>query len=359
MLMKRALGLLGIALFLNACGEGEAQKTEIKLPVNVLVQKVTHTSLASQQTYAATIEARATSDHAFRISGKASSRLVNVGDEVKKGAALATLEANDFQLEFLRVEAELDAAEKVLAQQVRELTRIKTLAKKGIVALTTLDKQGAVVEEAIARKDKAIHDAARAKNAVEYTTLHSEADGVVTDTQMEPGQFLSAGQKAISVARNGEIEALIALPESMVAKIADSKATLSVWSNTTRRYTLILRELSPAADPGTRTFAARFTIVDPDKNLRIGMSAELHLSGDDKPRVSVPLSAIFDQGSGPNVWRVDSQTGEITLRPVSVNHYTNATAQIDDGLAEGELVVAIGAHKLVAGSKVRVVETLR
>jgi RND family efflux transporter MFP subunit len=178
---------------------------------------------------------------------------------------------------------------------------------------------------------------------------------VITATPAEPGQVVAVGQAVARLAHRGEKEALIALPESWLDEVRNSKATVRLWSDPNRRFAARLRELSPQADAATRTYAARFTIDGADDTVAFGMTATVALARTAQSRVAkVPLSAILNRGSGPSVYVVDG-SGALERRPVTVASFTEDTALITDGVQAGENIVTVGVQKLEAGLKVRTV----
>ncbi|HEY4891621.1 MAG TPA: efflux RND transporter periplasmic adaptor subunit, partial [Reyranella sp.] len=152
-------------------------------------------------------------------------------------------------------------------------------------------------------------------------------------------------------------EALVALPESWLSQARESQASVQLWSDPDRRFAAHLRELSPQADATTRTYAARFTIEDPDDSIALGMTSTVTLSDSSAAQVAkLPLSAILNRGSGPSVYLVDA-AGALELRPVTVTAFNENVALVSAGVAEGDSVVTLGVQKLVAGTQVRTVET--
>jgi RND family efflux transporter MFP subunit len=169
---------------------------------------------------------------------------------------------------------------------------------------------------------------------------------------------VEAGQAAIRVARLSEKEAVIAIPEAQIGHIRDSVASLSLWSDPGRRYEAQLRELSPSADPATRTYLARFAIPQAGPEVQLGMTATVTVATPAAPLVArLPLSALYNQGSGPSVWVVDAE-GQLTLRPVTVAAYEARDVLIAEGVKDGDRVVTLGVQKLDAGQRVRVVQAL-
>ena len=117
----------------------------------------------------------------------------------------------------------------------------------------------------------------------------------------------------------------------------------------------MLRETSPSADPGTRTYAVRYSLPETNADVRLGMTATLHLSeAAAAPTARIPVSALLNQGSGPGVWRVDVRTGQLTFVPVTVDHYTEGEAYVRSGqLAADDVIVTAGVQKLDKGLTVR------
>lgn len=335
-----------------------AEHGKVFAPRPVLVERVAYEDSVPERRFVGTIRPRIESDLGFRVQGKVAKRLVNVGDIVSSGQPLATLDETDLRLQVEQAEAERQAAVTAVAQADADLKRTTSLAAKGWTAAATVDRQKSTTEEArsrLLRTDRALH---LAKNSSTYTVLSADADGVVTATMAEPGQVLSPGQAAIRLAHTAEREAVVALPEAFVARAREDKATLSLWSNDKVRCRAKLRELSPAADTMTRTFLARFTILDADDAVRLGMTATVTLADPKARRLArLPLQAIFDQGKGPSVWTVD-RDGKLVLKPVEVARYEAQAVLVSEGVAEGERVVKLGAQKLDPKLPVKVVDAL-
>jgi RND family efflux transporter MFP subunit len=298
-----------------------------------------------------TIAARTEADLAFRVGGKVLARRVSVGDPVKAGDVVARLDDTDLRLQLEAAEAEQTAARIALEKAEINLDRVATLKAKGWATGQASDLETVAVEEARARLLEAGRNADLARNALSYATLRADADGVVTVTMAEPGQVLGAGQPVARVAHAGEREAVVAIPEAMLDEVRDAQARVELWSEPGRPVPARLRQLSPVADPATRTFEARYTLAD-DAAAALGMSVNVSLAAPaSRPSVALPLSALLDSGEGPAVWVVGPD-GRLAARPVMVAGFEVGSARIAAGLADGDRVVVLGAHKLEAGERV-------
>ena len=195
-----------------------------------------------------------------------------------------------------------------------------------------------------------------ASNALSYAVLTADADGIVTAVSAEPGQVVAAGQPAVRVARTAEKEALVAIPEAKIQDVRSGRPLLTLWAHPGRVWDVQLREVSPSADPATRTFAARYTIQSDKAGVDIGMTGTVAVAAASSRKIArLPLGALFNAGDGPAVWVVDRDAGTLSRRGVAVAGYDAASVLIADGLRDGEWVVAMGVHKLDAGQRVRVV----
>lgn len=350
------LSLAALAVGLGGCNEVAAEKQAVSRPV--LVTAVHYEASSPERSFVGTIKPRIESDLGFRVSGKVARRLVEVGQTVDVGQSLATLDEVDLKLQAEQAEAEFSAASGVLAQAAAAEQRAKDLRAKGWATDAQLDSARAAADEARARLNRAERSVELTKNSLSYATLVADSRGVVTATLVEPGQVVAAGQAAIRVARFGEKETVVAIPETLVGRARDGVASVSLWSEPNRKYVAKLREIAPSADPATRTYLAKFSLPGAGDNVELGMTATLTLADPQTERVArLPLSALFDQGDKPSLYVVDGK-GDLALKPVQVKSYESNDVVITGGVEEGAKVVALGVQKLDPTQKVRVVSSL-
>lgn len=347
----RALAVLAPALVLAGCEANTAPVSETARPVQV-VQAV-FTSREDSRELAGVVRARYETDLAFRVAGKVVTRPVNVGDRVRGGDVIARIDSADLELQVATAEAELSAATSSLAQAAADLDRYTTLRSRGYASVADYERKKAANDEAQGRLDRARRALDLAHNQRGYADLIADADGVVTATPAEPGQVVAVGQAVARLARRGETEAVVALPESYLTEARASRASVRLWAEPGRSFDAHLRELSPQADPATRTYAARFTIAQPDETVALGMTATVTLTPQSTSMVAkLPLAAVLNRGNGPSVYVVEG-SGTLALRPVQVAAFTQEKALISAGIAEGERVVTLGVQRLNAGDHVR------
>jgi RND family efflux transporter MFP subunit len=350
-----AVGVLALAL--AGCNEIAAQHAAPIRPV--LVASVHYEAQARDRTFVGTIRPRVESELGFRVAGKVSKRLIEVGALVDTGQPLATLDEVDLKLQADQADAEFNAATGVLAQASGAEARTKELRQKGWSTDAQWDQAKAAADEARARLRRAQRSVELTKNSLSYATLLADAPGVVTATLIEPGQVVAAGQTAIRVARLAEKEVVVAIPETLLARAKSGEAQVSIWSQPDKRYLAKLRELAPSADQMTRTYLAKFSMPGVGDEVQLGMTATLILSDHASESVArLPLSALFNQGAGPALYVADAKTGVVTLKPVTVKAYESNDVLISGGVDEGANVVALGVQKLDPAERVKIVSSL-
>jgi membrane fusion protein, multidrug efflux system len=337
--MKSALALLPVVALLAACGERSPPPSVAESgPRLVRTLVIGAASLQEDNRYSGEVRARYETTLGFRVGGKMVERLADAGARVKSGQALARLDPADARLAASQADANRALA-------AAELKRTQDLKTRNFVSQAALDAKATTAQAADAQ-------AQLARNQAAYTTLFADATGVVAAVLAEPGQVVGAGQGVLRLARDGEREVAIALPEAALAGLKPgSQAAVRLWADG-QAYPGRIREIAPAADAVTRTFAARVSIVGAPADLPLGLTATVSFPRPGGERIVVPLAAIFQQGERPAVW-VLGKDNAVALRPVEIERYGDAGVVLQGGLNAGERIVAAGAFKLTAGEKVR------
>ncbi|MCW5621949.1 MAG: efflux RND transporter periplasmic adaptor subunit [Burkholderiales bacterium] len=349
------LACAGLSL-IAGCGN-EAPPVEDVRPVNVV--KVEPTASANEASYTGDVRARYETALGFRVGGKIVAREVEVGSRVKRGQALARLDPSDFRLNIEAQRSQLAATEADFLQARDDLERYRNLYQQKFVSAAEFDRRQNAFNVAKARLEQAQAQLGVTQNQSTYTALRADEDGIITALSAEVGQVVAAGQEVMRLARLDEKEVLISVPESRLDELRRSgEVSVSLWAAPEATFKGRIREVSPAADPVTRTYAVKVTILDPTPQVQLGMTANVMLAQKGASAVvRLPLAALYQQGQTPAVWVVDGKTGTVTLRPVVVVRYTQDAVEIGSGLSAGDMVVRAGVHKLNPGQKVRVLPT--
>lgn len=353
---KSALLLVALALLLAACGEAPTKGPEVR-PVRTLV--VDAKPIDDDRQAVGEIKARQESDLGFRISGKLVSRVVEVGSIVKKGDLLARLDEQDHQNKLRSAEADVASADAVLVEAQGAEARLRQLVASGTTTRANYDAALKNLRSAEARLESAKASLALAKDQVAYAELVADFAGIVTAIGAEPGQVVNVGQMVVRLALPGDRDAVFNIAESAFrGRPANDRPEVIVTSLANPAVTAegVVREISPVADPATRTYQVKVSLKNPPEQLRFGSSVVGRLKATTAPVVVLPGSALFDQGGRPAVWVFTPSSGTVSLKRVVVARFETDRVVISEGLEKGEIVVTAGVNRLREGQKVRLAE---
>ncbi len=345
--------LLALVTLLAACGKKQQTGGEVR-PVQTVVMGKSGTAISAD--YAGVTSARFQSKQGFRVSGTILKRLVEVGQHVVTGQPLMQLDPSNLELQLQAAQAQLNAAHSQAAQAQVTLDRDAQLLKQNFISQAEYDRDQVNLDTAQAQVQVAQSQFGEAANQKDYGTLRAAVTGIITQIDADVGQVVSSGKPVITIAKDGDREVVINVPESRVEQLRKAKDLyVTLWAVPGKTYKARLREIDPDTDQTTRTYDAHITVLHPDTSMLLGMTAYVHLPnvGGQKAYV-LPLTAVFYQGEKPMVWLVNKDS-MVAARPVSLLTAQNDEAIINGGLKDGDVVVTAGVSLLHTGQKVKAV----
>jgi RND family efflux transporter MFP subunit len=348
--------LLGSALALAGCSEASPKTPEVK-SVRTLV--VDPRPVEDDRSAVGEVRPRYESELGFRIAGKVVLRAVDVGASVKKGDLLARLDTQDYRNKLKSVESDIVAAQAVLTEAEATEGRLRHLLENGNTTRANYDVALKNLRSAEAKLDASRTAMEMAKDQLGYAELRADFDGIVTAVNAEAGQVVNVGQTIVRLARPDEKDAVFAIAESAFERRSGNERPEIIallLSNPSIKAEGVVREISPVADPATRTFQVKVTLKNPPEQMRFGGSVVGRVKTSTKAMPVLPGSALFDKAGRPAVWLVDPATSTVLLKPVAVARYETDRVVISAGLVKGDVVVTAGVNRLRENQKVRLAE---
>jgi RND family efflux transporter MFP subunit len=352
MLTFRIAAVALIAVSLAACEKKSPPAAQVRP-----VRTITVDRGADGETVSLTgqVRARDQVSLAFRLEGRITRRHVNVGDVLQAGEIVAELDPRDQQNALLTAQANLASGEAELTQARLTFTRQQQLLSGGWTPRAKFDEAQQALLSAEAHVDAARAQVGIARNQLSYTVLFADSAGVVTATGAEPGEVVHSGQMIVNVARQDGRDAVFDVSEQLIhTSPRDPVVQIALTNDPSVRATGRVREVSPQADPATRTFQVKIGIVDPPKALELGSTVTGSIALVAPSGLRVPPGALTEAGNRPAVWVVDPNSQTVSLRNVDVSRYDPADVVVSRGLDAGEIVVTAGVQTLHPGQKVRV-----
>jgi RND family efflux transporter MFP subunit len=353
-----ALAMAAAALLLVACGAAE----EPPAPEIRPVRTITVEELPGGETVTLTgrIEAQEEVNLAFRVSQRLIERKVNVGDRVEAGQLVARVEATTLDNAVQAARANLAAVQATATDARLEADRQRTLFERGVAARARFETAQANRDATAAQVDAAQAQLATAREQRSYTELFADAAGAVTAVGAEPGEVVAAGQMVVRVARQGGRDAVFDVPARVkeAAGGLDPEVLVTLASDSSVTTTGRVREVSPQANPVTRTFPVRVGLTDPPEAMRLGTTVTGSIHLDAGGGIRIPASSLTSANGAPAVWVLDDATSTVSLRSVVVAQSGLSEVTVEEGLAPDEIVVTAGVQTLRPGQKVRLLQAV-
>jgi membrane fusion protein, multidrug efflux system len=341
---------LSSMLILAGCSKPVEKAEEVR-PVRVLKLAADKVDVVAE--FSGEVRPRIESRLGFRVGGKIVARKVDVGTLVKRDQVLMQLDPQDLQLAQAQANAGLRAAESNRDLAKAEFKRYKDLREKNFVSEAVLDSKETAYKAAQASYEQAVAAFRNQSNQAGYATLVAGADGVVTGVDAEVGQVVAAGTPVVRVAQGPEKEIVIGIPEDKVdvlRRLTDVR--VRTWAKPDETFPGKLRELSPVADPATRTYTAKISFPSAS-DVKLGMTAYVAFAAKTQNAVlKLPLTALLQDKSSTSVWVVEN--GTVRLAPVQLAGNVGNDILVGGGIAPGQTIVTAGVNLLKPGQKVKI-----
>lgn len=346
------LTFIGFGLVLAGCQQKEAPAA----PLRVVMVAQPATAELGRTSYSGEVRARQEADLSFRVAGKVTQRLVDVGSQVKKGQVLAVLDPTDANLQLNAAQAQLESSQAVERTAKTELERYRQLLPSNAISRSQFDQIENQYKTARSTVQQARANYDVVSNQAAYSTLRADKNGVVVTRHVEVGQVVNAGQPIYTLAMAGEREVIIGVPEQLVNQLSVRQPVqVSLWSNAEQLLPAYIREISPAAD-ASRTFAVRVAFSNASAPVNIGQSARVFVTAaNSNQQLSIPLAALTAESQNSYVLVFNPANSTLIKKPVRIGAYGRDSVPVLDGLNRQEWVVIGGVHLLQAGQKVRAV----
>ncbi len=249
--------------------------------------------------YSGAVKARVEMNLGFRVAGKITERLVNIGDRVKPGDRARPRSIRPTtSLAVKTAEANLAAAEKVWRPPTSPTSAPQQLFDKSVAPKSQMEQASLSHDQAVSTRDAAA-SVARSGQEPGRPIRSSRLTGMVSSRRSAPmpAAVVAAGTPVVTVALDGEKEVQIAVPENDIAQFKPGKTVkASFWSDNKLVLDGKVREVSGSADPQSRTFSVRVSLPTDDRVL-LGMTATIEAAvGNAETNVAIPLECTCRKG---------------------------------------------------------------
>jgi multidrug efflux system membrane fusion protein len=344
--------ILAATVALSSCSEEKAETAPVIRPVKVV--EIAKAAKTRTLEFSGSVKSRTEMNLGFRVAGKVTERLVDIGDRVKPGDVLSRIDPTDYKLAVASAEANLAAADKAVETAKLANDRARILFKKNAMPKAQLEQAQLSYDQAVSTRIAIASSLDQEKNQLSYAELKSDRNGIVTAINADRGQVVSPGTPVLTVVADDEKEVQIAVPENDISEFKPGKAVKArFWSDDTLVLSGKVREVSGSADPQSRTFSVRVSLPD-DPRVLLGMTATVEAdAARDGGNITVPLSALAEKDGSKIVWTVDRKAATVHSRAVEVSDFSGEGVDVTEGLKPGDIVVSAGTQFMTENLKVK------
>lgn len=345
------LTILSVVIFLlPGCGDNQGNTTDPVRTVRYVVVGSAQTLPALERT--GEIHAHDETILSFRTGGRIVTRSVDIGDRVNAGQLLATLENTTSQNQLDGAQADYEGAKASAQVAALNVNRMQKLMPTGAIARTQLDTARADWLVARARLKNSESALRNARESLGWTRLIAPRSGVITEVSASAGQVVSGGQSVLTLATGEARDVVfdIAKPEAIPPQ-EQAGLRVSLLSDPSVQASAAVRDISPQADPQTRTWRVRATLQNPPLAMALGASVTVTLPATGPHGYALPASALSRVDDKPAVYVINPQS-QAQLRVVVPAYYTATSVIISGGLEPGDRVITAGVSKLRSGEPV-------
>lgn len=350
------LGLMALLVVLSLEACDKQPESEDVRPVRTMVIE-THMT-GDLITLTGQLNARHETKLAFRLSGKLVERLVAPGDIVKADQIVAKLDAETERNTRDAAKADYTAAVAFLDQSEAAERRYGNLINEN--AVSQQEYEEALKQHKTARSQVKARRAKldSAEEQFGYTVLKADADGVITAKGAEPGEVVQVGQMIVALAHQKGRDAVFDMPAQIIRDGISVNQEVEVWlvDNPDIKTTGKVREISPQADPSTRTYQVKVGLDALPSGMFLGSTVGGRLKLRTGTLIEIPSYALAMAETKPAVWIIDPKTNTVHKREIEITRYTQDAAIVASGLQSGERIVTAGVQSLFEGQKVKLLE---
>lgn len=352
--MNRSVKLLVvlITLFMAACGQkiepGQAEPTRQSID-GLQFERVSTLTVSGQDLFVGSVESADRGLLAARIDGRIGRLAVKVGETVKAGQLLLTIDQNTANDRLAEAQGSRDAAVARLSLAEKTYARYEQLARAEAVSPQELDRVAAEREQARQNLQTANAGVAQARIGVDYNRVSAPYGGVIAEQLVESGSTVMPGTPLLVIERGGTPQARIAIPESLVGQITQGEVLQLEIPSLKRTVSGAVTEIQPSSDPATRSFSVKVELPV-DAALTPGLFLRAKRQAARGTALLIPPSALVQRGQLTGVYVVEANI--LHFRLVKVGAQIGDRVEILSGLNPGEMIVTSDVQRARSGARV-------
>lgn len=347
-----------LLLLLLGCGEKEVKQEVVLRPVKYA--EVSYVGGDKARNFSGTARTEKIVNLSFRSSGIITKFDMNLGQQVKKGQLLGTLDNVSARLSYESAIESKNSSESQMNTAKLALNRVRTLYEKGSASLSDYESAKNSYRTAVASFESSKRSVAIQQDQIRFGYLYAPEDGVIASVSAEVDENVSPGQIVGVLNAGTAIEIAIGLPESVINAVKkDMKVKVSFTAIEDEVFNAVITEVAPALDTNTSTYPVTVMVTDSDERIKSGMAANVLFEFVDEDikqnTIVIPANAVGEDGNGRFVYVIEgsSEKAIVKKQPITLGELTAQGFEVKDGLKVGQKIATAGLQTLLDGQEVK------
>ncbi|MBM1106607.1 efflux RND transporter periplasmic adaptor subunit [Aurantibacter crassamenti] len=347
--------ILGATILISSCGSEDKKAVVDNSPaIAVQIKTVSEDSSSPFLTVSGKIEAAKSANISTRMMGYVDKIYVNVGDKVRDGQLLMSVNNADVSAQLAQVNAGITEAEAAFTNAEKDFNRFSTLFKENSASQKELDDITANYNMAKARLESAKQMRNGVNAQMGYANIRAPFNGVVTNKFISAGDMANPGMPLLEVESPGKYQVLAMVPESEILAVKnDTEVTVQVKAlneNVKGKVT----EVSTSSKNTGGQYLVKVILDKTDAQILSGMYATVQFPVARKTTssaVMIPVEAIVKNGQLSGIYTV-SQSNTALLRWLRLGRTFGDQVEVLSGLSADEQYIVSAEGKLFNGAKI-------
>lgn len=297
----------------------------------------------------------------FRNSGIITKFNIKIGQKVRKGQQLSTLDNVQARLNYQSALSSLNSAESAMNTAKLSLDRTRKLFEKGSTALSNYESAKNSYNSAKNSYNSAKQSVALQQEQIRFGYLVAPENGIISSVAAEIDENVSPGQTIATLNAGTDMEIFLGLPESVINEVTENMPVEVSFSSIQEKvFKGIVTEISPALDSNTATYPIRVVLTNPSEEVKSGMTANVIFNFEEgnkntNQELVVPANAVGEDSNGKFVFLIkeEGEKTKVSKQLVTIGSLTPDGFIVKTGLSEGQKIATAGLQTLLNGQEVK------
>jgi len=350
--------VIALVILLSSCGEKEVKEEVVLRPVKYT--EVGYLGGEKTRQFSGTAKTEKIINLSFRSSGIITKFDMKLGQEVKKGQLLGTLDNVAARLNYEASIESKNSAESQMNTAKLSLNRVRTLYEKGSASLSDYEAAKNSYRTAVASFESSKRSVAIQQDQIRFGYLYAPEDGVIASVAAEVDENVSPGQIVGVLNAGTAIEISLGLPESVINAVKKGmKVKVSFTAIQGETFNAVITEVAPALDTNTSTYPITVMVTDSDERIKSGMAADVLFEFVDQDltekMIVIPANAVGEDANGRFVFLVEGDKDKATVKKqlITIGNLTTDGFEVKSGLSAGQKIATAGLQTLLDGQEVK------